>query len=502
MTMAEAIWNAWNGACQRPSAGPSRRAAARLPDVADGRPRARHRADHPRSPVSLSRRGIRRQRRQHLLAPNPDRLRDYQERLRAMEARQALEAKRRAAGGSCRAAFRRASQPRAGGSDRGRSQASRVRESVREQRRAQSTARGRATGSRSAGGAARGCGRQRDISNPRLTRLRGGAPRHRRERALERCVRRLPRPSAAPAQHRPAPATGDRQERTPDRTDPISAAGPLHTLLEGTVIDAVLTNRLDGSGTAPVNCLVTNPVYSHSGQHVLIPAGARILGETRPVQALGETRLAVGFHRLLMPDGSTLRLDQFLGTQSDRRRGPARQGQPALLVHVRVGRGGRSDQRPGAVDWHRGLCRRNGRPDRHHRGRRRRGIAGKPSGHESVPEPPADRHDSRRSPREGVRDERPAAARLCGGTWNGSVLSRRGGQHDSTHRTRRGAAGLSATSVSAQFAVIDPANLAQAISSSSARSVTSRSSGRSTERSFGWRRVLGGWTGTGHRRSR
>jgi len=62
-----------------------------------------------------------------------------------------------------------------------------------------------------------------------------------------------------------------------------------------------------------VNCLVTNSVYSYSGQHVLIPAGARLLGETRPVQALGETRLAVGFHRLLMPDGSTQRLDQFLG---------------------------------------------------------------------------------------------------------------------------------------------------------------------------------------------
>jgi type IV secretion system protein VirB10 len=83
--------------------------------------------------------------------------------------------------------------------------------------------------------------------------------------------------------------------------------------LEGTVIDTVLTNRLDGNGVAPVNCLVTNPIYSHSGQQIVIPAGARILGETRPVQALGETRLAVGFHRLLMPDGSTQRLDQFLG---------------------------------------------------------------------------------------------------------------------------------------------------------------------------------------------
>lgn len=101
--------------------------------------------------------------------------------------------------------------------------------------------------------------------------------------------------------------------RTPELTDAIIAAGPLHRVLEGTLIDAVVTNRLDGTTTAPVNCLVTNPLYSHSGQHVLIPAGARLLGETKPVQTFGETRLAVSFHRLVMPDGRTYRLDQFLG---------------------------------------------------------------------------------------------------------------------------------------------------------------------------------------------
>lgn len=103
------------------------------------------------------------------------------------------------------------------------------------------------------------------------------------------------------------------QSRTPERTGPISPAGPLHRILEGTIVDAVLTNRLDGTTAAPVNCLVTNPLYSHSGQQVLIPAGARLLGETKPVQSFGETRLAVTFHRLLMPDGRTYRLDHFLG---------------------------------------------------------------------------------------------------------------------------------------------------------------------------------------------
>ena len=99
----------------------------------------------------------------------------------------------------------------------------------------------------------------------------------------------------------------------PTQTEPISAAGPLHRILEGTIVDTALTNRLDGSVAAPVNCLVTNALYSHSGQHVLIPAGARILGETKPVQTFGETRLAVAFHRLLMPDGRTYSLDHFIG---------------------------------------------------------------------------------------------------------------------------------------------------------------------------------------------
>jgi type IV secretion system protein VirB10 len=111
----------------------------------------------------------------------------------------------------------------------------------------------------------------------------------------------------------PQPVEAGRERAAPQPTPRISAVGPLHRVLEGTVIDAVLTNRLDGATAAPVNCLVTNPVFSHSGQHMLIPAGARVLGETRPVQALGQTRLAVAFHRLLMPDGSTVPLDQFRG---------------------------------------------------------------------------------------------------------------------------------------------------------------------------------------------
>ena len=94
---------------------------------------------------------------------------------------------------------------------------------------------------------------------------------------------------------------------------PIPLNGPGHRLIEGTVIDTVLMNRLDGSFESAVNCLVTNPVYSHSRQHVVIPAGARVLGTASPVQAWGESRLAVKFHRLVMPDGRSYTLEKFAG---------------------------------------------------------------------------------------------------------------------------------------------------------------------------------------------
>src|SRR4029453_5904771 len=64
-----------------------------------------------------------------------------------------------------------------------------------------------------------------------------------------------PTPPSAVAPSRQDP---EGSGRAPERTEAINPAGPLHRLLEGTLIDSVLTNRLDGSENAPVNCLVKN----------------------------------------------------------------------------------------------------------------------------------------------------------------------------------------------------------------------------------------------------
>jgi type IV secretory pathway VirB10-like protein len=92
-----------------------------------------------------------------------------------------------------------------------------------------------------------------------------------------------------------------------------AAVGKNYVLFEGTILDTVLINRLDGQFAGPIECLLSTDVFSTDRQHLLIPAGSKLLGETKKVDTFGQTRLAVSFHRLLMPDGYSISLDQFKG---------------------------------------------------------------------------------------------------------------------------------------------------------------------------------------------
>lgn len=111
----------------------------------------------------------------------------------------------------------------------------------------------------------------------------------------------------------PTPASGQPAEKRHASVNVNSAEGQPYVLFEGTELETALVNRLDGDFSGPVKVMVTNPVYSHDRQHVLIPEGTFALGETSKVQGFGQRRLAVVFHRLIMPDGYTVDLDQFHG---------------------------------------------------------------------------------------------------------------------------------------------------------------------------------------------
>ena len=119
----------------------------------------------------------------------------------------------------------------------------------------------------------------------------------------------------------PPPAEGKQEDTPGGYKRPLeanidSAVGQPYLVYEGSVLDTVLMNRLDGDAVGPVKVLVSNPFYSHDHQRVIIPEGTVVLGEAKKIGAAGfgqQRRMAVVFHRLLMPDGYSVDLDQFQG---------------------------------------------------------------------------------------------------------------------------------------------------------------------------------------------
>jgi type IV secretory pathway VirB10-like protein len=121
------------------------------------------------------------------------------------------------------------------------------------------------------------------------------------------------RPVSLPVStQRPTGTAPSADKRAPE-VNLNGAHGQPYVVFEGTTIDTVLVDRLDGEFAGPVKVMITNPVYSEDRQYVLIPAGTFILGDTQKVSGFGQKRLALTFHRMLMPDHYSVDLDQFRG---------------------------------------------------------------------------------------------------------------------------------------------------------------------------------------------
>lgn len=131
-------------------------------------------------------------------------------------------------------------------------------------------------------------------------------------------------PATPPGEPLPAPvAPGPPALAEPvpsERALPAEGPGPADgeprrqfVLREGEFLEAVLANRLAGSFVGPVSAMVSADAYDRARQRILVPRGTRALGEASRVQEWGQSRLAVSFHRLILPDGTPVGLDQSVG---------------------------------------------------------------------------------------------------------------------------------------------------------------------------------------------
>ena len=144
------------------------------------------------------------------------------------------------------------------------------------------------------------------------------------EMAIEQRLLGLPQSAAAPAAGGLTPETA----ATPELDSPVSeTAAPTSSqgqparsvapsdppgwerIHEGSFLEAVLVTQLSGDFPGPVLATVSVPFYSADRQRVLIPRGSRAVGTAQAVQDRDQNRLAVGFHRLLLPDGRWIDLE-------------------------------------------------------------------------------------------------------------------------------------------------------------------------------------------------
>ena len=117
-------------------------------------------------------------------------------------------------------------------------------------------------------------------------------------------------PQAAPVV--PAATAGSATAR--DYSSPARIGKPedppgLERIHEGSFLEAALVSQLSGDFPGPVLAVVSIPFYSADRQHILVPRGARVLGTAQAVSNQDQARLAVSFHRLILPDGRWVSLD-------------------------------------------------------------------------------------------------------------------------------------------------------------------------------------------------
>ena len=89
--------------------------------------------------------------------------------------------------------------------------------------------------------------------------------------------------------------------------------GRLYRVFEGTVLEGVVTNHIDGGFSGPIMVSLTTDLYSHDHQQLLLPQGTRLIGDVQAVGNAQQRKMFVTFHRAICPDGFSLEFAKYIG---------------------------------------------------------------------------------------------------------------------------------------------------------------------------------------------
>ena len=135
--------------------------------------------------------------------------------------------------------------------------------------------------------------------------------------------------AAGPASTAAQPADPSAVQNRQDQKEAFLKAGTTETrnsgnlkmpaspyqVMAGTVIAGALVTGIKSDLPGDVIATVTEPVYdTATGRLVLIPQGSRILGRYNSQVSYGQSRVQVVWNRIILPDTSSLTLDNLAGS--------------------------------------------------------------------------------------------------------------------------------------------------------------------------------------------
>ncbi|WFU07294.1 TrbI/VirB10 family protein (plasmid) [Rhizobium sp. CB3171] len=83
---------------------------------------------------------------------------------------------------------------------------------------------------------------------------------------------------------------------------------PSHTVVQGTIISAVLETAIDTELPGNIRAQVMEPVYSFDGARVLMPSGTILIGEFNNDVNLAQRRVLIAWNRAITPSGQSIAL--------------------------------------------------------------------------------------------------------------------------------------------------------------------------------------------------
>lgn len=91
-----------------------------------------------------------------------------------------------------------------------------------------------------------------------------------------------------------------------------------NTVVQGTMIQAVLETAIDSSLAGQVRAIVSEDVHAYDGSRVLIARGSRLIGRYQSGVDIAQQRITIAWDRIILPDNQTVEISAFGGDELGR----------------------------------------------------------------------------------------------------------------------------------------------------------------------------------------